>query len=143
MDLEATATYSRQELAENCRCAYCRNFYEAIDRYYPQLRTFLTQFGLELNAPDRMSPIDYDPGRTDYDPRYVVFGQILQMGTYELSVGLANICPSAIEDLIDGKPAFLLDVYEVSLPWILDESFPGGIPQKKTRDSWLTRLLNS
>lgn len=142
VDLEATAVYSRQELAENCQCTYCRNFYKAIDGHYPELRPFLRQFGLELEAPDRMSPIDYSPERIDYDPMFIVYGRILQAGNYEMSAGLANMIATAIDMDESGRSRFQLDVYEISLPWVLDEPFEGGIPQPKTKERWNERVFS-
>ena len=36
--MDATMQYSAAEAAEHCDCAYCRNFYAALDARYPDLR---------------------------------------------------------------------------------------------------------
>lgn len=139
--ITATMEYSAKEAAEHCTCAYCRNFYTAVDFCYPELRPFLARFGLDVEAPDRMSPVDYSRDRIDYDPIYYVFGKIQNYGLYELSAGLANIVPSPMEGKLEGKPCFRLDLYEVSLPWVLDEPFEGGIPEPSPKSSWLGRMF--
>lgn len=121
VDITATMEYSAQEAQEHCTCAYCRNFYAAVETYYPNLRPFLALFGLDIEAPDRMSPIGYSVKEICYDPEYYVLGRILHMGKYEFSVGPANICVPDWEGEVNGHPAFSLNVFEVLLPWVLDE----------------------
>lgn len=123
LDVQATTAYSAKEAAEHCDCANCRNFYAAIDDHYPHLRPFLAQFGLQVEAPDQMSPMEISPERIDYDPMFYVFGRILQQGQYEMAAGLANIVAYPLEEGIDGREAFELNVFEVSLPWVLEEPF--------------------
>ena len=40
VDITATMEYSTREAAAHCDCAYCRNFYAAVDDTYPQIRRF-------------------------------------------------------------------------------------------------------
>lgn len=116
IDMEATMAYSAKEAADHCTCAYCRNFYAAVDSTYPHLRSFLAQFGLDIEAPDEMYPIV--DGNVCYDPVYAVYGKILKSGSYEMAAGLVNIVARPAEDRND---CFMLECYEVFLPWILDE----------------------
>lgn len=141
VDMTATMEYSAAEAAEHCTCAYCRNYYAAVDQYYPELRSFLARFGLDIEAPDRMSPLDYSIEDIAYDPMFYVFGKIIQPGIYEMSAGLANIVAMPIDDTLDGKACFQLDVYEVRLPWVLDEPFEGGVPAVPEKKGWLGRFL--
>ena len=55
-DITKTMTVSGEESAEHCMCGACRNFYRTVDNAYPNLRTFLSQFGLDLEAPDELIP---------------------------------------------------------------------------------------
>ena len=41
IDMERTMEYSAKEAAEHCDCAYCRNFYAAVDEHCSDLRPFL------------------------------------------------------------------------------------------------------
>ena len=118
IDMERTMAYSAAEAAEHCDCAYCRNFYTAVDEAYPGLRPFLAQFGIDIEAPEEMCPFAGE--RILYDPTYKVYGSIEQFGSFEMQCGLVNMVARASED--DGD-CFLLDCYEVFLPWILDEPF--------------------
>ena len=111
IDMERTMAYSAKEAAEHCDCAYCRNFYAAVDEAHPKLRPFLAQFGLDIEAPEEMLPVI--DGNILYDPTYRIFG------SYEMQAGLCNLVAREDEDAND---CFLLDCYEVFLPWVLDES---------------------
>lgn len=142
IDMARTMEYSAAEAAEHCDCAYCRNFYAAVDGKYPDLRPFLAQFGLNIEAPEEMCPFAGE--RILYDPTYKVYGSILQSGSYEMQAGLVNIVARTSADVDD---YFLLDCYEVFLPWVLDEPFedvisPANEPSflKKMWDKLLSKL---
>ena len=58
VDLVETMSYSSKVLSDHCQCGYCRNFYQAIDGSYPQLRTFLAQFGMHVETPEELMPFE-------------------------------------------------------------------------------------
>ena len=126
INMERTMAYSAAEAAERCDCAYCRNFYAAVDSAYPQLRPFLAQFGIDIEAPDELLPYDLE-GKMYYDGVYMVSGSILHRGNapffscrgLEVTsmdeahvLHVSHACP---------KPCFSLDVGTAVLPWVLDE----------------------
>ena len=122
IDLERTASYGAAEVEEHCICDDCLNFYRAIDRYYPKLRPFLAQFGVNVEAPEQMSPIAMDDSRIDYDPSYIVYGRIEKADSLEMVVENANVLAQW-----DGESDyFWLHTYGVSLPWTLDKPFDGA-----------------
>ena len=124
VDLSQTMAYSAAEAAEHCTCAYCRNFYAAVDQEYPALRPYLAQFGLDIEAPDEQMPYDYQE-KMYYDSVYMVSGTILSMGRKPLRVGDVLILPKSADDVQINhscpEPCFALDVGTVALPWVLDE----------------------
>ena len=117
VDMTATMDHSAEEAAEHCLCESCRNFYAAIDIHYPQLRSVLAQFGLDVEAPDVMTPPDAISDPMDYDPSYFVYGQILQMGERPMAAGSAYLLAEPMDNMMNGRPYFRLDVYNVTLPW--------------------------
>ena len=152
VDIARTMEYSAAEAAEHCTCAYCRNFYAAVDTDYPELRSFLTRFGIDIEAPDELMP--YDIGEDmHYDGVYMVCGSILQAGKkpildcgcltveareYDKGLQIPHNCP---------QPFFALDVGTIILPWILDEPMsetlsPANEPSflKKMWDRLLRRM---
>ena len=58
VDISKTMTYSAGIWDDHCLCGYCRNFYETLNKTYPQLRVFLEKFGMNSLTPEEMSPIE-------------------------------------------------------------------------------------
>lgn len=150
IDIAATMEYSANEAREHCTCAYCRNFYAAVDDTYPELRPFLAQFGLDIEAPDEMSSIPYSKSDVGYDPEYIVIGKLLQKGSYEMAAGLANILADTAGEgtypwdrIPEGADCFMLYVMDVQLPWVLDEPIgEDEIESPANRPSFLRRMLD-
>ena len=122
LDLERTMEYSAAEASEHCTCGYCRNFYAAVDGVYPNLRPFLTRFGVDIEAPDEQMPYDLD-GKMYYDSVYMVYGSITKLGEKPIVLDDILIRPSmtAKIDHSCSEPCFSLDVSTVILPWVLEE----------------------
>ena len=124
VDITATMEYSAKEAAEHCDCAYCRNFYAAVDSTYPELRPFLAQFGVDIEAPDELLPYDF-PQKMQYYGYYAVCGRIHQTGKKPIMVSGTGIRPDRFSDLhINSgcqEPYFFLNVSGINLPWVLDE----------------------
>lgn len=120
IDLTATMGHSSAEASDHCTCDYCRNFYSSIDESYPDLRPFLAQFGIDIEAPDEL--MAFDP--TQYLGAYAVSGCILQFGLAPLRVDGISVLPERGEDaMVDTRcpmPSFILTVGMLTLPWVLD-----------------------
>lgn len=130
VDLEKTMSYSSQERVEHCNCAYCRNFYAGIDAKYPELRSFLLKFGIHVDAPDRMSALDISSEQIIYDPMYLIFGQILRVGTSTILYEGIEVEPMEAEDGM-----FYLQIYDLQLPWLLDEPYEKGMSELSSQSA--------
>ena len=123
VDLDATMQYSAAEAAEHCTCGYCRNFYAAVDRFYPDLRPFLAQFGVDIEAPDELIP--YEP--TVMEGFYAVCGRVLRFGSKPMSVDGVRICIAEPDDLhvnvFCPEPYFALNTGFMELSWLLEEKW--------------------
>ena len=146
INMEATMAYSAQEAADHCDCAYCRNFYACVDTQYPQLRPFLAQFGVDIEAPEELFPYDVED-QMYYDGIYSVSGRIIKPGSHALQCGDISIAPTANEYIEQG---LTLDVSTVILPWVLDEPMketvsPANLPDflKKMWDRLLGKVKKS
>ena len=141
VDMTATMEYSAREAAEHCDCGYCRNFYASVGETYPQLRPFLAQFGLDIEAPEELMP--FDP--TLYLSCYAVEGHIVKKGSPLIMVDGVKVMPETAKDAMINcgmrAPYFVLSVGPITLPWVLDEPMedvisPANLP------SFLKRMWN-
>lgn len=137
VDIDATRRRTTKNASDHCECAYCRNYYDAVDMAYPNLRRFLDQFGVNLFGPSELMP--FEP--TLMLACYRVEGEILQWGKAELFVNGIPIVPEVGE-----KGTFLLWVGEVELPWLQQESVedvvsPANLPEflERMQDVWILR----
>ena len=83
VDTEITSAFSSNKLADQCQCGYCRNFCAAINKTFPELRTFLADFGVYVEAPDELMP--FEP--TLYAATFCISGTILQHGASFIKIG--------------------------------------------------------
>ena len=140
VDVEATKERTRKYSYEHCQCGYCKNFYDAIDIAYPELRPVMEHFGVHLEGPCELMP--FEP--TLMLACYRVDGQILQWGRSSLSVRGITILPEAGDE-----STFLLWVGEVQLPWLQKEPVeevvsPANLPEflERMQEVWLLRHGN-
>ena len=122
IDMERTMAYSAIESAEHCDCAYCRNYYTVVDKECPQLRPFLAQFGVDVEAPEELECFDAQ-GLVRYVGSYVVFGRILRFGKNPFIVGNGEIEPTVNSEFDLEEPYFILALDGPELLWELDEPF--------------------
>ena len=135
----ATRKYYAKEYSEHCSCAYCRNFYEAVDAKYPELRGFLDRFGVHIEAPDEM--ISFKP--TLCANYYSVCGEILEQGDDPIVLDGISVEPMTLEEAMvdtDLDPCFFLYVSTMDLPWVLDEPMETAVSPAKEQDA-ISRLL--
>lgn len=134
---ESTRLHTTRNASDHCECAYCRNYYEAIELVHPALRNFLAEFGVNIAGPSELMP--FEP--TLMLACYRVQGEILQWGKTELSVDGVSITPESSED-----GTFLLWVGDVQLPWIQEEPVeevvsPANLPEflERMQEVWFLR----
>ena len=107
-----TTAHSMKCSTDHCLCAYCRNYYETADAAHPSLRPFLERFGLVLEGPSEVMPLEPDYVMTGYR----VLGQILNRGEAQLHV---NNVPVHFEDA--DPTSFFLWAGPMELPWVQGE----------------------
>ncbi|MBR2875725.1 MAG: hypothetical protein IKC01_01155 [Clostridia bacterium] len=128
VDIESSKAYSQEHSL--CQCDEDRNFYVQARKEFPKLSTLLEKFGIMIDRPDEIRSIAMD-GYIDYNfVSYTVVGEIKEASGYEIDLfdgeHFLNI---AINDI--GVPNeqktdryFTITVYNIQLPWVLDEPFP-------------------
>lgn len=125
VDVAATMEHTTQNSKDHCECAYCRNFYGSVDSAYPNLRPFLAKFGIYLDGPSEVMPLEPNLILACYR----VHGQILNLGGEDFWLEDIRF---TVEPSQDGT--FLLWVGELDVPWILDEDMdevisPANLPE--------------
>ncbi len=135
VNVEQTMAYTAKCSTDHCMCAYCRNFYEAVDGAHPALRPFLSRFGVTLDGPSELMP--FEP--TLLMAAYRVTGQITRVGLDRMHVNGVPVRPEAGEG-----GTFLLWVGEMEVPWLQEEPeeevvSPANEPEFMARmlDKWL------
>ena len=137
VDVEATHRHTTNNAADHCECAYCRNYYDTLERTYPGLCVALARLGVNPMGPSELMP--FTP--TLYLACYRLQGKILRWGKRELAVeGVPIVLEGAQED------SFLLWAGEMELPWLQPEppeevSSPANLPEflERMRDIWQLR----
>jgi len=135
VDRDATLHHSAACSLDHCTCAYCRNYYEAVDAAHPRLRPVLDKFGVHLNGPSEVMP--FEP--TLVAACYRVIGKIEREGTAMLYVDDVPLRPEPGDE-----ESFFLWVGEMELPWLQEEDMdevvsPANTPEFLDRmmDRWL------
>ena len=113
VDLERTRDHSDFASGDHCTCGYCENYYQAAPMCYPGLKSFLKDFGVNLDAAVEMYP--FEP--TLYLAGYRVTGRILKFGIEPIMV---DGIPVSAEPREDGF--FVLEIGEMPLPWVMREN---------------------
>ena len=141
VDVEATQAHTEKNASDHCNCSYCRNYYDALEMLYPQLRSFLGEFGINYQGPSELMP--FEP--TLMLACYRVKGDILQWGKETLQVSGVPVLPEAVE-----AGSFFLWVGELELPWLQDEPeeeviSPANLPEfmERMQDIWAMRHGNA
>lgn len=138
VDIEKTKQYYQTHSL--CNCSGCKNFYDQIKGLFPELESFLSDFGVDIARPDEIAWFDIED-EIYYNPMYTVSGKILCMGEYEIDVDTLNIViDSGYVPNEQTQSYFVITVYNFRLPWVLEEPFP-KTPQKQSLISRIKGLF--
>ncbi len=140
VDVEATMAHTTQNAADHCTCGYCKNYYEAVAGVYPELISFLEQFGVNIHGPSELMP--FEP--TVLLACYRVHGAILQWGNTPVFAGDIGVTVEAADN-----GTFFLWVGEMVLPWLQEEDMdevvsPANLPEflERMEEVWFLRHGN-
>lgn len=137
LDIEATRRHTKKNAADHCSCAYCRNYYDAVEGLFPDLRNFLQQFGVNYQGPSELMP--FEP--TLMLACYRIKGKILKWGKDPLFAQGIPVLPEAADE-----ESFFLWVGELEIPWLQVEPVeevvsPANLPEflERMQQIWLLR----
>ena len=145
VDIEKTREYYAARTL--CDCLNCRNYYKGIEGRLLLLKEFLDEFGVDITRPDEMGWYDNEEKQEiNYTfVAYTVTGKLLQPDKHEIDIwdeGLfLNI--KIDEGYVPNEQSeeyFVITVYNIVLPWVLDEPFTSVKEEKKPKKSWFGLL---
>lgn len=135
VDVDKTFAHTTDCSRDHCTCPYCLNYYETVDAAHPGLRPVLAKFGVNLDGPSELMPLE----PTLVMACYRITGQILTCGESRLHVDGVPILPESADDR-----TFFLWAGEMELPWrqtvaMEDVISPANEPEFMSRmlDRWL------
>lgn len=128
VDVEATKAYSLEHSL--CECNEDRNFYAQARETFPKLTAFLAELGIMIERPDEIGSFPLENVIDYHFVAYTVVGEVIEAGKYEIDLFDGNLFLNiVINDWYvpnEQKTTkyFTVTVYNIRLPWILDEPFP-------------------
>ena len=130
VDRDATRDYTMKCSTDHCLCPYCRNYYETVDASHPRLRSVLDGFGIFLDGPCEVMPLEYNLILAAYR----VTGIIAQTGNMRLFVDDVPLIPEE-----SGNGTFLLWAGPMELPWMQDVA-PEDVISPANEPEFLERM---
>lgn len=127
---EATRDYTLKCSTDHCLCPYCRNYYETVDAANPRLRSVLDGFGIFLDGPCEVMPLEHNVILAAYR----VTGTIAKAGKMWLYVDGVPLIPEESEN-----GTFLLWAGPMELPWEQDIA-PGDVISPANEPEFLERM---
>lgn len=129
IDINKTEEYYKEQSL--CDCPSCRNFYAQISSCFPKLKKFLEEFGVDVSKPDEIGYTEsIEENMIDYTfVAYTVNGKITEFSGYEIDIYDSQFLSVVVDcKYIPNEQKtddyFILNVYNIELPWVLNEPFP-------------------
>lgn len=127
VDVEKTREY--YQLNSLCDCSCCRNFYMQAKKCFGKLDSFLSEFGISIERPDEILSTETDDAVMYLSVSYSVCGKLSDsdMQTVEIRDGGTDLKVVLGDSYVPNEQTgdcFIVSVYNISLPWVLDEPFP-------------------
>jgi len=133
IDIDRTRDYYRTHSL--CDCSCCRNLYAQIKERLPLLDKLLSEFGIDSARPDEVGSTEENDGIDYLFVSYTVCGKIESHGKYTLKLTDGDMPLEIVvgDYFVPNEQKgdyFVVGVYGIKLPWVLDEPFPIPVPAK-------------
>ena len=134
VDIEQTKEYYKSHSL--CDCPSCRNYYAQVKDGFPLLDEFLLEIGVNIERPDELGYIESNNEIQYLFAAYTVCGKVIEFDKYQIDLIENNgvISITINNDYIPNEQHtdyFVVTVYNIVLPWVLNEPFPEAVPIKK------------
>ena len=142
VDVDKTIEYYREHSI--CDCPACRNFHTQAATALPKLKEFFSELGVDISRPDESASDASDYTVDYYFVAYTVSGKVLEYDKYEIDLQDGDLFLNIVIDdnYVPNEQKdeyFVISVYGIKLPWVLDEPLPDAKPFIKT----VTKVKNS
>ena len=129
IDVNRTREFYKTQahIMENCDCASCRNYAQAVTRLPEAVQELFDNLGVDINQEaEVMIPYKLEDGRLIYSAFYHLVGKIISCVTPHESTKISDDCCvwfSAEGDLVPKEfPQPVVQLFfDAKLPWLLDE----------------------
>ena len=133
VDIEQTKKYYKSHSL--CDCPSCRNYYVQVKDNFPLLNNFLLELGVDIERPDELGHVELENEIEYLCAAYTVCGKILEFDKCEIDLfedrGVVSIVFN--NSYIPNEQQtdyFVVTVYNIRLPRMLNEPFPETAPKK-------------
>lgn len=123
-DKNKTSKYY-ENYSDLCQCESCKNFYKNVKFISDDIRSFIEQFGIDINKPIEQQSIIADKTKkiVENTVYYAVIGEAIALNYSNIPIGqsIVQIIPKEISPNTDiPQPYFVFSVSDIWLPWTVD-----------------------
>ena len=134
IDIEQTKEYYKSHSL--CECSSCRNYYAQVKDRFRLLDEFLLELGVAIDRPDEMGCVELVDEIQYLFASYTVCGKVLEHDGYEIDLHDGGLFLNIVigDSFVPNEQKtdyFVVTVYNIVLPWVLNEPFPEAVPIKK------------
>lgn len=141
VDIEKTKDYYLTKTL--CDCDECQNYYRQAGDTFPKLKSFLSDFGINITRPDEICS-NYYKGQVEYYAvAYTAVGKCVQCGEYEFDIQDGGLFLNLVINIIpvypneqEDRQCFEIVAYNIRLPWVLETPHE----EEKTKLSFLAKI---
>ncbi len=136
MDIDIDQTKEYYKTHSLCDCPSCRNYYAQVKERFHLLDEFLLELGVSIDRPDEMGCVEADNEIQYIFASYTVCGKILELDKYEIDFNDGGLFLNIVigDYFIPNEQKndyFVVSIYNIVLPWVLNEPFPQAVPIKE------------
>lgn len=147
-DVDITGTRNYYDTIIPCDCDPCSNFQRTVQKYYPQLDPFLSQFGICITHPEECCW--WEGSKKETSVSYVVYytlnGEVISESSYEIDLdqGIHIVVQNYKKPDKDSSAEtsyFVFGVFNIELPWTCDSDFYQCFKIKEERKGLYERFI--
>ena len=135
MDIDIKKTKEYYQTHSLCDCPYCRNYYAQVKQRFQLVDELLSDFGVSIECPDELGSVELQDEIQYIFASYTVCGKILELNKYEIDINDGGLFLNIVigDYYIPNEQKtdyFVVTIYNINLPWVLNEPFPTSVPYK-------------